>query len=62
MKRAEKAEIMNHTMSDLNRAKDAIASAVFVLQAEGLERDAETLENMLYRLEAFQTKYDEYRL
>lgn len=62
MKRAEKAKAFHKAMNEFNRAKAEMHTAAMILEEQGLYKDAETLMNMVYRLEMFQTKYDEYRL
>lgn len=57
MKREEKAQVMKETAEDLNRAKDEMYEATLKLEAAGMVRDAERLMRMIYRLEAFQNKY-----
>lgn len=59
MTRERKAKVMDKASDAINRAKDSMYSAVQTLQDGGLYKDAETLMNMIYRLEKFQNKYEE---
>lgn len=60
MKGIEKANAMNRTTSDLNKAKDDMYRAVQKLENEGLQNDADQLMKMIWKLEAFQNKYVKY--
>lgn len=62
MTKKDKANAMNKCSNEINKAKDAMYRASEALLDAGLARDSETLFRMILRLEAFQTKYDEYRL
>ena len=61
MTREQKQNTMKNASYDINVAKDRMYSAVQVLEESGMEKDAGQLMKMIYRLEAFQTKYNEYR-
>lgn len=58
MTKETKNEIMNKTTYDLNEAKDRMYQGVQTLEDNGMIRDAETLMRMIYKLEAFQNKYE----
>lgn len=64
MKKSEKAKVFNRwdVSNGINDAKSGMWYASDILEENGLFKDAETLRKMVYRLEAFQTKYDEHRL
>lgn len=64
MTKKEKERIFNdyEICNGINKAKDRMWIAANHLEEQGLLKDAETLRKMIYRLEAFQTKYDEHRL
>ena len=58
MKKEKKQEIFRGSSCDFNRAKDSLYDVVRKLEFEGLMRDADQLMNMIYRIEAFQNKYN----
>ena len=62
MTKREKEKVMDYASYDINIAKDRMDQAAEKLSEKGLLKDAETLMRMVYRLEMFQTKYNEYRL
>lgn len=62
MKRAEKEKIMSKADCEFGRAKHSLDRAAEILAENGLYKDAETLMRMVYRIEEFQTKYDEFRI
>lgn len=62
MKRAEKEKIMSKAGCEFDRAKHSLDRAAEILAENGLYKDAETLMRMVYRIEEFQTKYDEFRI
>lgn len=58
MKREEKARAMEWADRNLNRAKDEIYEASEILRERGMNTDAEMLMKVIYKLEAFQNKYE----
>ena len=62
MKKVEKAEAMDRTTSNINRAKEELYRAVRILEEEGLEKDAEQLYRMIIRIEKFQNKYNQFSI
>lgn len=58
MKREEKAQVMNRTSNELNKAKDEICKASEMLRMYGMDADAEKLMILVYKLEVFQNKYN----
>lgn len=57
MTREQKYKVFREANYDFNEAKDRLNRAVQKLEANGLEKDAETLFNMILRIEQFQNKY-----
>ena len=62
MKKEQKQKVFDAAADDFNRAKDDLSRAYYILEANGLSKDAETLFNMILKIERFETKYDEFRL
>ena len=64
MTKKEKENIFNTyaVCNGLNDAKVSMWTASDCLEEQGLAKDAETLRKMVYRLEMFQTKYDEHKV
>ena len=62
MKREEKRRIMDCVANDIDKAKYNMARAAEALESKGLAADAQQLMKMVYRLETFENKYEEYRL
>lgn len=59
MTKEEKREAFDSWEIDkLNQAKDLMASASDYLTEKGLYKDAEQLMKMVFKLEAFQNKYN----
>lgn len=58
MTKAEKANTMEMTEYELNRAKSLMQEAVETLNEAGMTKDADQLLKMIYKLEAFQNKYN----
>jgi hypothetical protein len=61
MKGIEKANAMDRTYCDLNKAKDDMYKAVQTLENAGLQNDADQLMKMIWKLEVFQNKYMKYK-
>lgn len=57
MTREQKYEVFRGASYDFCEAKDRLNRAVQKLEANGLKKDAETLFNMILRIEQFQNKY-----
>ena len=55
-----KKEVFNswEISSNLNNVKDEIYEAVEYLEEKGLHKDAEQLMSYIYKIEAFQNKYE----
>ena len=62
MTKTKKSEVFHEASYDFKEAKDRLNSVVQRLEENGLVRDADTLYGIILRIEAFQTKYDEFRL
>ena len=62
MKIEEKRKAFEKASCDFNRAKDDLNRAVGILEEAGLDKDANTLFNMILKIEKFQNKYNEYSL
>lgn len=62
MTKTEKAKRMNKAANDIDKAKNLLQRASDILADEGMWRDSEQLFRMICKIEAFETKYDEYRL
>lgn len=62
MTNKEKAKVMDswEVANRINDAKDAMDRAVEQLENKGLYKDAETLSRMIFRLEKFQNKYNQW--
>lgn len=62
MTNKEKAKAMDswEVANRINDAKDAMDRAVEQLENKGLYKDAETLSRMIFRLEKFQNKYNQW--
>ena len=58
MKKSEKTKHMNYASYSIDIAKDRMCLAAEYLQENGLEKDAEQLMKMIYKLEAFENKYN----
>ena len=57
MTREQKYKVFREATYDFNEAKDRLNRVVQKLEANGLEKDAEILFNMILRIEQFQNKY-----
>lgn len=62
MKREEKERAMDCISNDIDSAKYKMAKAADYLAEKGMLKDAEQLMKMVYRLEAFENKYNKYSL
>jgi len=62
MTRERKYKVFREASYDFNEAKDRLNSVVQRLEENGFMRDADTLFRIILRIEAFQTKYEEFRL
>ena len=62
MKREEKERIMDCASNDIDSAKYKMARAADYLASKGMLKDSEQLMKMVYRLEAFENKYNQYSL
>ena len=62
MTKTKKIEVFHEASYDFNEAKDRLNSVVQRLEENGFMRDADTLFRIILRIEAFQTKYEEFRL
>ena len=58
MTKTKKSEVFRGASYDFCEAKDRLNRAVQKLEANGLKKDAETLFNMILRIEQFQNKYE----
>ena len=58
MKKETKRRYMDQASCDINAAKDRMDRAASILAEAGMDKDAEQLMKMVYRLEAFQNKYE----
>lgn len=61
MTKEQKSKAMRSVSDEINAAKNRMARAADELLEKGLLKDAETLMRMVYRLEEFQNKYNQYR-
>lgn len=57
MTREQKYKVFREATYNFNEAKDRLNRVVQKLEENGLEKDAETLFNMILRIEQFQNKY-----
>lgn len=62
MTKMKKSEVFHEASYDFNEAKNRLNRVIHKLEENGLMRDADTLFNIILRIEAFQTKYEEFRL
>ena len=62
MTREEKERVMDCVSNDIDSAKYKMAKAADYLAEKGLLKDAEQLMKMVYKLEAFENKYNQYRI
>lgn len=62
MTRKEKAEALNQVGYDLNIAKDRMYKSVVNLTSAGMAKEADQLMKMIFKLEAFQNKYNSYSI
>lgn len=57
MTREQKYKVFREATYNFNEAKDRLNRVVQKLEENGLEKDAETLFNLILRIEQFQNKY-----